>query len=78
MNTCRFLKKCAGVSKGARLPGHEVAGEVHVKQIYEIAKIKKKEPYHLRNGLREVCRMIISTAKSMGIRVIDTRGIDGN
>ena len=70
-----LITKAAGIEKGARLPGHEIAGEIHVKQVYEIAMIKKKEPYNVRNGLREVCRMIVSTAKSMGIRVVNTKGL---
>jgi len=32
--------QCAGVDKGAAKPGTEVVGTVHVKQIYEIAKVR--------------------------------------
>ena len=35
--TSWFLKRAAGVAKGASNPGHELAGAVHVKQIYEVS-----------------------------------------
>lgn len=31
-------------TQGATKPGHEMVGEVHVKQVYEIARIKQREP----------------------------------
>ena len=40
--TSWFIKKAAGVEKGSQMPFYEVAGEVSVKYIYEIAKIKQE------------------------------------
>ena len=68
--TSWFLKKCAGIETGAGRPGHDIVGNVPVKQIYEIAKVKLKDE-HL-SGLKEetMCRMIAASASSMGIKVI--------
>ena len=40
--TSYFIKKAAGIEKGSNKPGHETAGRVSVKYIYEIAKLKQK------------------------------------
>ena len=42
-HTSYFLKKCAGINKGAARPAHEIVGKVHIKQLYEIAKMKKRD-----------------------------------
>ena len=39
--TSWMIKKAAGVESGAHEPGKDIAGAVHVKQLYEIAKIKQ-------------------------------------
>ena len=68
--TSWFLKKCAGIEQGAGRPGHDVVGNVHVKQIYEIAKVKLKDE-HLNHLQEEVmCRMITASAGSMGLKVV--------
>ena len=38
--TAYFVKKASGLPKGSKKPGHESAGRISVKYIYEIAKIK--------------------------------------
>ena len=38
--TTYFIKKASGLQKGSNAPGHESAGRVSVKYVYEIAKIK--------------------------------------
>jgi large subunit ribosomal protein L11 len=38
-----YLKKCAGVEKGVDRPLHEIGGVIHVKQIYELARLKNKD-----------------------------------
>merc|ERR1711991_1020843 len=65
--TSFFLKKAAKIEKGAAKPGHEVAGEVSLKQVYEIAKMKHNDP---RQSLESLCRSIVGSARSMGIKVI--------
>lgn len=38
-HTSYFLKKAAGLDKGAARPGHEAVGRVSVQQVYEIAEV---------------------------------------
>jgi len=38
-HTSYFLKKAAGLEKGANRPGHENVGRVTVQQVYEIAEV---------------------------------------
>ena len=38
--TSWFIKKAASLQKGSEKPGHESAGKVSIKYLYEIAKIK--------------------------------------
>ena len=46
-------------------PGHEIVAKVHVKQIYEIALMKKKDEV-----FKELCRCLMGSALSMGIQVV--------
>lgn len=64
-----FLKAAAGIEKGAAKPGHEVAGEVSVKHIYEIALVKSKDPAFQGISLESVCKTIVGSSRSMGIKV---------
>ncbi|XP_072887557.1 large ribosomal subunit protein uL11m [Hemitrygon akajei] len=67
-----FLKAVAGIEKGAGRTGHEVAGMVTVKHIYEIAKVKcEDESFQLQDmSLKEVCKSLIGTAGTLGIKVV--------
>ncbi|XP_053575994.1 39S ribosomal protein L11, mitochondrial [Bombina bombina] len=67
-----FLKSAAGIEKGAAQTGHEVAGMVTLKQLYEIALVKSKDDaFVLRDiSLREVVKCIMGSAKSLGIKVV--------
>jgi len=68
--TSWFLMQCAGIKVGAKRPGHEVAGKVHVKQIYEIALQKQKDPHMARISLEAIARQVTGSCLSMGIEVI--------
>ncbi|KAG9475274.1 large ribosomal subunit protein uL11m isoform X2 [Eleutherodactylus coqui] len=67
-----FLKTAAGIEKGASQTGHEVAGMVTLKQVYEIAVVKSQdEAFILRDmPLIEVVKSIIGSARSLGIKVV--------
>ena len=56
--------------------GREVTGTVTLKQIYEIAKIKKQDSTCKNVPLRSICRSIIGSARSMGIEVVPGRDAD--
>lgn len=70
--TSYFLKAAAGIKKGARQTGHEVAGKLTLKHIYEIACIKAKdEPFRVRDtSVLNVCKSLIGTARSLGLQVV--------
>ena len=38
--TSWFIKKAASIPKASQKPGHETAGKVSIKYLYEIAKVK--------------------------------------
>jgi len=68
--TSWFLMQCAGIKVGAKRPGHEVAGKVHVKQIYEIALQKQRDPHMAHISLESIARQVTGSCLSMGIHVI--------
>lgn len=68
--TTYLLLKCAGIQKGAARPGHEIVGQVHVKQIYEIAKIKQTDVKLQSVPLESICRSIAGSCISLGIDVV--------
>jgi large subunit ribosomal protein L11 len=51
-------------------PGHEIVAKVHVKQIYEIALMKKKDEVFKDLPLEQLCRCLMGSALSMGIQVV--------
>ena len=52
-------------------PGHDSVGKIHVKQIYEIALVKKKLDEHLEGiSVECLCKCIAGSARSMGIAVV--------
>lgn len=59
-----------GKRKGATQPGHDVAGSVSLKHVYEIAKIKQSELRLSGLSLEGLCRAIIYQAKSIGLNVV--------
>lgn len=65
-----LLFRAAGIEKGVAQVGHEIAGKVNIKEVYEIAKIKQREPSLAKTPLAKICKSLISTAASCGIRVV--------
>ena len=53
--------------------GKEIAGEVTLKHIYEIACIKKQDNSLKNVPLESVCKIIIGSARSVGIKVVPKR-----
>ncbi|RMH08515.1 MAG: 50S ribosomal protein L11 [Aquificota bacterium] len=62
-----LLKKYAKVQKGSSDPKRQRVGRVTLQQVEEIAKIKLKDMN--TKDLKAAIRMIVGTAKSMGIEV---------
>ncbi|KAM9741950.1 large ribosomal subunit protein uL11m isoform 2-T2 [Menidia menidia] len=73
-----FLKQAAGIAKGASKTGHETAGLVSVRAVYEIAQVKAlDESFKMRNtSLMNVVKSIIGSARSLGIRVVNNLSAD--
>ncbi len=64
-----LLKKAAGLAKGSGVPNRDKVGKVTRKQIDEIVEIKKND---LNAGdPDQAAKIIMGTARSMGIEVVD-------
>ena len=64
-----FLKKAAKVTSGSKTPGRDVAGEVTMAQVRDIAQIKMKDLN--TDDLEQAARTIAGSARSMGIKVTE-------
>ena len=65
-----FLKKAAGIPKGAQTVGKGASvGQVTMEQIREIAAQKMADLN--ANDLDAACRMVIGSARSMGLDVVE-------
>ena len=64
-----FLKQAAGLQKGSQTTGKSaVVGRVTMAQVREIAE-KKMQDLNA-NDVDAACRMVIGSARSMGIEVV--------
>lgn len=64
-----FIKKAAKIEKGAQTTGTAIAGKITMDQVREIAKIKM--PDLNANDIEAACQMIIGSARSMGVQVVE-------
>ena len=64
-----FLMKAAGIEKGTQTPGKGTVGRVTMKQIREIAQ--QKMPDLNAKDIDGACNMIIGSARSMGLEVVE-------
>lgn len=65
-----FLRKTTGIEKGVAKPGHETAGTISFKHIYEIAKIKQTDDHMKHLPLESIARMVVGSAKTFGIKAV--------
>ncbi|EEH40371.1 mitochondrial 54S ribosomal protein YmL19 [Paracoccidioides lutzii Pb01] len=74
--TSWLLLKAANVEarkgrlRGTETPGKDFIGQVSLKHIYEIAKIKQSEVRLSGIGLQSLCKSVIAQAKTVGIEVV--------
>lgn len=61
-----YLRTCFSAYRAR----HEIIGKIHVKQIYEIAKIKKRDSHMDHISLEAMCKCIAGSCGSMGIEVV--------
>ncbi|MCJ1291818.1 hypothetical protein MMC34_003363 [Xylographa carneopallida] len=64
------VKERKGKVRGAMEPGKESIGEVSLKHIYDIAKIKQSELRLSGLSLEALSRSVIASARSTGITVV--------
>jgi large subunit ribosomal protein L11 len=64
-----WLKKAAKIDKGTQTPGRGTIGKVTKDQVREIAEKKMQDLNAL--DLDAACRMIIGSAHSMGVEVVE-------
>jgi large subunit ribosomal protein L11 len=64
-----LVKKAAGVAKASGVPNRTKAGKITMKQAEEIAK--QKMPDLNTTDLESAKNMVIGTARSMGIEVVE-------
>ncbi len=64
-----FLKKAAGIDKGVTAPGRDKKGTVTMEQVREIARTKMADLN--TNDVEQASKMIIGSARSMGIEVVE-------
>ena len=62
-----FIKKAAGLPKASSEPGRETVGEVTMAQLKEIAESKMVDLN--ANDIEAATRMLVGSARSMGIEV---------
>ena len=67
--TTALLKRAAGIAKASGTAGKEKIGQVTLAQVEEIAKTKLKDLN--TNDIKAAVKMIIGTAKSMGLEVVE-------
>lgn len=69
-----LLLKSLGKDKGMGQPDVKspagTLGELSLKHIYEIAKIKKSDGRHASLGMESIVKSVVGVAKSMGINVV--------
>lgn len=68
--TSWLLLKAANAQKGADNPTHDSVGEISLKHVYEIAKIKKTDERHKDVDMKAICGAIILTAEVVGVKVV--------
>jgi large subunit ribosomal protein L11 len=64
-----FLKKAAGIAKGAQTTGRGTVGKVTVAQLREIAEVKMKDLN--ANDVDGAVAMLRGSARSMGLEVVE-------
>ena len=70
--TTWFLKKACGITKCSDMPNQNIVGRIGMKYIYEIAKAKQEvDPMLRAHDVEGICRMVLGTARSMGLQVVE-------
>ncbi|KAI9872706.1 MAG: hypothetical protein M1830_001271 [Pleopsidium flavum] len=68
--TAAGVKERKGRLRGSMTPGKESVGQISLKHVYEIAKIKHSELRLSGLSLEGLCRSVIAQAQSTGVSVV--------
>ncbi len=66
--TSELIKKKINIAKGSSKPSIDVAGKISIKDVEEIAKIKLPDLNAM--DLEQAKKIVIGTARSMGVQVV--------
>ncbi|KAI4838231.1 ribosomal protein L11 [Plasmodium brasilianum] len=64
-----FIRRCARVPMFSSTPKHHIVGAITLAEVFHIAKCKRMDPSLINLSLKSICKYIIGTCKSMGIKV---------
>ena len=64
-----YIKEFSGIVGGSKTPGRDIAGQINIDKVKEIAKIKMKDMDV--DNLESAVSMVKGTARSMGIQVVE-------
>jgi len=64
-----YIKKAAKIESGSKTPGSNVVGTITMAQIREIAKDKMVDMN--ANDIEAACKMLIGSARSMGLQIVE-------
>jgi large subunit ribosomal protein L11 len=64
-----FIKKAAKIESGAKTTGTQVVAKITMAQVRDIAKAKMVDLN--ANDIDAACQMIIGSARSMGVQVVE-------
>ncbi|MEI8394075.1 MAG: 50S ribosomal protein L11 [Rhodospirillaceae bacterium] len=64
-----FLLKASGVAKGSQTPGKGFVGQVTMEQVREVARKKMNDLN--AHDVEAAARMIVGSARSMGLQVVE-------
>ena len=62
-----LIRKALGIPKGSPNPNKDKVGKITLKQLQEIAEMKKEDLN--ANDIEQAVKIIAGTAKSMGVEV---------
>ena len=64
-----FIMKAAKIESGAKTPGTAIVGKITMDQVREIAKLKMVDLN--ANDIEAASKMIVGSARSMGVQVVE-------
>lgn len=66
--TSWLIKQATGLARAANFPGNEVAATMSLKHVYAIAEVKIRDT--ARTSLEGMCKSVMRTCRSMGVKVV--------